>query len=256
MPRPSITEQIISHPDKDELISKMLQSVSSEDIHQNLKVRYGDVDKQYVLSVKTLETFKKNSLNIYQDIYQDLHKTSNALRTQTPESLDLSIKSSSQYKKAMLQLANNELDIKTMLGNLILSVENRIAQITDLIQRDPENIDTRSERLLTEYIDRLTNALEKWHKYILLVPDHVSQVNVSVQHINQQTTVFYEAIRNVLARMDIEASLLFMELFKEEMDKIKEPQEPKIIPVEERFAEVKSIHTQISHQLADGYQKP
>ena len=44
-----------------------------------------------------------------------------------------------------------------------------------------------------------------------------------------------------------------MELFKEEMEKVKPPAETKIAPVEQRLAEVKSIHDQIHHRLSDGY---
>ena len=240
------TTKILEHPDRDEIISKLLLGISAKDISSNLSIRYGDVDKKLILSESTISSFKKNSLNIYKTIQEDLHKTSVALATGTEA--NLTIKSNPQYKEAMLKLANNELDVKTMLGNLILSVENRVAQLTDLIQQDPENINSKNERLLNEYIDRLQGALEKWHKYILQVPDHVSQVNVSVQHIDTQMAVLHEVIRRVLSHMDYETSLLFWDLLKEEMDKVKSS-ELRQKDVEERLTEVKILNDQINDKL-------
>lgn len=250
----SATAKILSHVDRDEIISKLLLGISPKDISDNLNIRYADIkDNSLLISEKDLNAFKKHSLDLYKTIHDDLQKTTSP----TGANIDaqLTITSNPQYKDALLKLANNELDVKTMLGSLILNIENRIGQIFDEIQSDPRNINTRTERLLNEYIDRLQGGLEKWHKYILQVPDQTIQHNISIQHIDSHITIFHDVIKKVLSNMDIETSLLFMELFNEEISKLKAPTEAKITPVEERFAEVKIINDQINKQLSDGYQE-
>lgn len=250
----STTSKILSHPDREEIISKMLLGISTKDIYDNLNIRYADVgDPSLIISEKELTTFKKNSLDIYRTIQEDLHKTSTALANKDTNNVDLAVKSSPKYKEAMIKLANNELDIKTMLANLILSVENRVAQISDQIQQDPDTINSKTERLLAEYIDRLQNGIERWQKYIVGTPDQTIQHNVSIQHIDSHISVFYEAIRKTLSQMDIETSLYFMEVFNEEINKLKAPVEQKITPAEERLAEVKILNDQINQQLTEDH---
>lgn len=248
----SSTDVILQHPDKDELISKLLQGISPEDIHKNLQIRYQDIDKKLIIPIKTLENFKKNSLNIYKTIQDDLRKTSTAL-VRSDADLQLTLQNNPTYHQTLEKLANNELDIKTILATMIMATETRVAQIFDQIQSDPDNVNTRTERLFNEYLDRLQSAIEKWQKYIIQSPDQIVQHNVSIQHIDSQMAVFHNAITRVLSQMDVESSLLFMSLYKEEMEKLEVPVEQQITPVEERLAEVKSIHDQINQKLSDGY---
>lgn len=251
----SATAKILAHIDRDEIISKLLLGISPKDISDNLNIRYVDIkDNSLLISEKDLNAFKKHSLDLYKTIRDDLQKTT-TLTSGTSTDAQLAVTSNPQYKDALLKLANNELDVKTMLGSLIINVENRIGQIFDEIQSDPRNINTRTERLLNEYIDRLQGGLEKWHKYILQVPDQTIQHNISIQHIDSHITIFHDVIKRVLSNMDIETSLLFMELFNEEIGKLKVPVETKITPVDERFAEVKVINDQINKQLSDGYRE-
>jgi hypothetical protein len=252
-PAQSPTDVVLNHPDKDELISKLLQNISPADITKNLEIRYGDIDKNLIVSEKTLETFKKNSLNIYRTIQEDLRKTSVALQHSDAD-VQLTLKNNPTYRQTLEKLANNELDIKTMLANMILATETRIAQIFDQIQSDPDNVNSRTERLFNEYLDRFQAAIEKWQKYIIQSPDQIIQHNVSVQHIDNHMSVFHDAIRKVLSKMDNESALLFMNLYNEEINKTKAPIETPQTPVEERLAEVKTIHDQINYQLTDGYQ--
>ena len=201
--KPSATDQILNHPDKDELISKMLNGTSSEDIAKNLHVRYNDIDPKLVLSSATLDQFRKQSLNIYKTIQDDLRATSKVLVAHSEEDTKLALQNNPTYRQTLEKLAQNELDVKTILATMIMATETRIAQIFDQIQQDPDNINTRTERLFNEYLDRLQAAIEKWQKYIIQSPDQIIQHNVSVQQVDTHVAVFYDVIKKVLSQMDI-----------------------------------------------------
>jgi len=243
-------KKILEHPDKDEIISKLIIGISAKDINEWLVNKYTNVGEvKFVIAEKSLKSFQENYLDIYKMIQEDLVKTKSALALNTTDELKLAVQDNPTYKNTLLKLANNELDIKTMLVNMIVAIETRAGQIFDSIQEDPRNINSRSDRVLIEWLDLLGTNIERFNKVILGAPDQVVQHNITVQHIDQHVAVFYDAIKKTLSKMDIETSLYFMEVFNEEMSRLKMPIEEKIIPTEERLADAKILHEDINKKL-------
>lgn len=230
------TEKVLNHIDRDEVISKLLLGISPKDIHENLAIRYSnEAEKKFILSEKTLQTFKNNSLDIYKIIQTDLSKTQ-ALAKNTDQELQLALKGNSAYKETLEKLAGQELDIKMMITNMVVAIEMRVAQIFNQIQDDPSSINTRTERLWNEMLDRLKNTLELYNKMVIGAPDQIIQHNMTITHIDQHIAVIQEAIRETLSLMDIESSLRFMEIFSEKMEKLKAPTESPNITSRKAFS--------------------
>lgn len=245
-------EKILKHPDRDEIISKLIIGTTPKDIHEWLAIKYTNVSEaKFVISEKSLTSFQDNYLDVYNAIKEDLGKTKFSLALSVEDELQLSVQENPTYRSKMIELASGELDIRKMLGNMIVAVETRAAQIFDEIQADPRNINTRNERLLIEYFDTLGANLERWSKYVLQTPDQVIQHNVTVQHIDQHVQVIQEAIRETLAEMDIESSLRWMEIFSEKISKLQLPVDKDISPTEVRLAEVKILNDEINKKLND-----
>lgn len=242
-------KKILEHPDKDEIISKLILGISSQDIHEWLSSKYSNVsDAKFVVAEKSLKSFQENYLDIYNMIKQDLANTKQAITLSTEDELTLSIQNNPTYKSKMMELASQEIDIKKMLANMIMAVETRAAQIFDNIQEDPRNINSRNDRVLREWFDTLGAQLERFHKLVLGAPDQVIQHNITVQHIDQHVQVLQEAIRETLAEMDIETSLRFMDIFNEKISKIKVTSD-KQENTEVRLAEVKLLNDTINKKL-------
>lgn len=245
-------KKILEHPDKDEIISKLIIGTSPKDIHDWLTIKYTNISEaKFVIAEKSLTSFQDNYLDLYSMIREDLTSAKESLKLSVENELELSIQDNPAYKSKMLELATGELDIRTMLGRMIINIETRAAQIFDEIQADPRNINTRNERLLIEYFDTLGSNLERWSKYVLQTPDQVVQHNVTVQHIDQHVQLIQEAIRETLAEIDIETSLKFMDLICEKMNKLKLPTAKEITPTETRLAEVKILNETINKKLND-----
>lgn len=236
-------DAILNHLDKDEIISKLIIGIPTKDIHEWLNEKYATVNKKYVISEKTLKTFQSQYLDIYQHIKQDIEKVQTG-------SAQLSIQNNSTYKKTIQQLANSELDIKTMLINAVNGIELRLSQLFENIQNAPDNI--KADRILIEWFDTLGNMIERYNKLIINPPDQVIQHNITFQAVDQHISVFQEVIREVISKMDIETSLLFMEIYQEKMSKLKNPTE--IIQqkaTSERALEAKLLTEQIGEKLND-----
>lgn len=246
-------KKILDHPDKDEIISKLIIGTTPKDIHDWLAIKYTNVsESKFVIAEKSLLSFKDNYLDIYNDIRADLGKTKSALSTLSVEDeLQLAVQDSPTYRSKMIELANGELDIKGMLSRLIINTEERISQIFDEIAANPRDINSRTERLWLEYTDRLGQHLERWSKLVLQAPDMIVQHNVSVQHTDQQVQFLQEALREALAEVDNEASLRFMDIMSDKLSSAKLPSEKEIIPTEVRLAEVKLLNEEINKKLND-----
>jgi hypothetical protein len=244
-------KKILDHPDKDEIISKLVIGISTTDVHDWLKAKYTNVsESKFVLSEKNIKSFKDNHLDFYNDMLQDLSKVQNAVVTSTQDQLELTVKSNPAYKDALLKVANKELDIETIMARMAINVETRVSQVFDTIQEDPRNINTKVDRLFAEYVDILGNLLDKYHKWKEKpVADQIIQHNVTLQVVDQHIAVFHDVIKEVLAQMDVESSMFFMETFSNKMSKLKQPI-PEIGPTQDmKLAEAKLLNETINHKV-------
>jgi hypothetical protein len=240
----NLATKILQHPDKEEILSKLLMGFSACDIAEWLSAKYAeDTEKDFVLSEKTISTFQKDYLDIYSAIKEDLEKThSNKLAPQ--DELKLEIQGSSSYHKALEKYIDSEVDIKTTVRKLVANAELRVSQMFDIIQEDPRNF--KADRTLLEWFSTLANILEKYDNILNGSPDQINiQNNINIQVVDEHINVVYNVIREILSKLDYDTSLLFIELFNEEMKKIKSPKDTAILPVDVRLAEAKSLEAKL-----------
>ena len=243
-------KKILEHPDKDEIIAKLVIGSAPMDIHDWLKVKYTNVSEaKFVLSEKILNSFKNTYLDFYQDIHADIANTKTALATSTTDQLELAVKSNPTYQDAMVKLATGELNVDQMMGKMALAVETRISQIYDIIQEDPRNVNTKTERLWAEYMEIAGGLLDKYYKWKESQAITTVNHNVTLQVVDQHISVFHDVIKEVLSQMDLETSLYFMEVFNEKMAKLKMP-EPNAPPTTEmKIAEAKVLNETINQKI-------
>jgi hypothetical protein len=242
-------KKILEHPDKDEIISKLVIGISSKDINDWLKAKYTNVSEaKFVISEKSIKSFQDNYLDMYNLIQEDISKSKQAVNLSTEDQLSLSVQNNSAYKSKMLELADKEIDVRKIISNLCIAIETRLAQVFDEIQEDPRNINTRVDRLLIEYADTLGNILEKYYKFTESPADQIVQHNVTLQVVDQHISVFHDVIKEVLSQMDLETSLYFMEVFNQKMEKLKAP-EKEFINTDMKLAEVKLLNETITKRI-------
>jgi len=243
-------QKILQHPDKDEIISKLVIGITPKDIHDWLSAKYINAsEKKFVVAEKSISSFQNNYLDIYNMIQEDVVKSKSALATNTEEELALSVQNNPTYKSKMLELAGKELDIRKMVANLCVAIEIRIGQVFDEIQEDPRNINTRIDRLLIDYAETLGIILEKYYKFTEEPAQNVIQHNVTLNVMDQHISVFHDIIKDVLSHMDLEASMYFMELFNERFSKLKLPPANVISNTDTRLTEAKVLSETIDKKI-------
>jgi hypothetical protein len=244
-------KKILDHPDKDEIISKLVIGIPASDINDWLKNKYKNVSEaKFVLSEKNIKSFQNTYLDFYNDMLQDLSKVKGALATNTQDQLQLAVKGNAYYKDALLKVANNELDIDTIMARLAINIESRVSQIYDIVQDNPLDINTKIERVLIEYVDALGGLLDKYHKWKeSRMPDQIVQHNVTLQVVDQHISVFHDVIKEVLSQMDLETSMYFLEVFNEKMSKLKAPTADAGPSQEMKLAEAKLLNETINQKI-------
>lgn len=243
-------KKILDHPDKDEIISKLVLDLPPRDIHEWLAGKYTTVSEaKLVIGEKSIKTFKDNYLDVYSLICEDMRKTKQSLATNTEDQLELAIQNNPTYKSKMMELANKEIDVRQMVAHLCVAIETRLGQVFDEIQANPRDINTRVERVLIEYGELLGGLLEKYYKFTENPADVVIQHNVTLQAVDQHILVFHDVIREVLSQMDLESSMLFMELFQEKMAKLKQPSSEPLMNTDMKVAEAKLLNETINKKL-------
>jgi hypothetical protein len=243
-------KKILEHPDKDEIIAKLVLDYPAKDIHDWLAAKYTNVsESKFVVAEKSIKVFKENYLDVYSMIREDMLKTKQAVATSTEDQLELAVKSNSTYKSKMLELAGKEIDVRSMVAQLCLAIETRLGQVFDEIQEDPRNINTKIDRVLIEYGELLGGLLEKYYKFTENPADLVVQHNVTLQVVDQHISVFHDVIRDVLSQLDLESSMLFMELFQDKMAKLKLPTQEQPMNTDMKLAEAKILNETINKKL-------
>lgn len=248
----NIIQKIIRHPDKDEILNKLILNINPKDVHEWLASKYKNINEaKFILPENSLKYFQKNYLDVYTMIQQDITSTKIAMVNNTEETIELAVKNNSTYKSKMIELASKEIDVRKMVANLCIAVENRLSQIFDNIQQDPDNINTRIDRLLIEYAETLGNILDKYYKFTEAPTNQVIQNNITLQVVDQHIIILHDVIREILQQMDLESSLYFMEVFNEKMSKLKAPTDKLIsLPnTDMRLADAKLLNETINNKL-------
>lgn len=249
MANANIASRIIQHPDKDEIIAKLLANVSNSDIAEWLSAKYDPIaEKKFILSEKSISIFQKEYLDFYTIMKDDLIKSKANLTA--PEQLQQEIQGTAGYHRALEKYAGTEVDVKSMLKKMVVNVEVRVSQMFDMIQEDPQN--TKPDRTLIEWFNTMMNIIEKYDAVLNGAPEQINiQNNINIQVVDDRINMVYNIIKEILSNLDYDTSLLFIDRFNEEMKKIESKPESIKIPVETRLKEATILSETISKKLIE-----
>jgi hypothetical protein len=243
-------KKILEHPDKDEIINRLVLDVPPKDVNEWLAGKYTNAgESKFVISEKSIKTFKDNYLDVYSLIQEDMRNTKQAVATSNEEQLALAVQNNSTYRSKMIELASKEIDIRGMAARLCAAIETRLSQVFDEIQENPRDINTKVDRLLIDYAEVFGNILEKYYKFTEAPAETLIQNNMTIQFMDQHVVIIQEAIKETLAELDLESSMLFMERLQNKMAKLDLPKKDAMPNTDVRLAEAKMLNETINKKL-------
>lgn len=239
---------ILTHPEKDFIISELVSGKTPKEINQYLKVKYTKPEQKHlVLSANILKEFIDKHINIYNQLEKDLQdQQSGQLNTKVPASL----LSNKTYQERLVELAGQEIDVIKSLERIVIMLEQRLEQVFDKMQINPSDTGN-DDYILIKIHDSLMSAVEKYDKYKNNRPDMVVQHNVSVQMVENYTMVLQEAIRETLMQLDPDTASRFMDIFSDKLNKLKLPTSEDKSDVKIRLSDVKQLEEKIEANLQE-----
>lgn len=221
-------------------------TVPPKEIREWLQAKYTGVgEKKFILSEKDISSFQKNYLDFYLKMKQDLLYVQE--QKSSEDQLSESLQNNPTYLKKLEEYADTEVDIKLMIKRMVVNIEHRAAQVFDMIQADHENM--KMDRSLVEWFNLLLTTIEKFDKILNGSPDQVNiQNNINIQVVDQHINVVYNVIKDILSKLDYDTSIMFIDMFNEEMKKIK-PVNNEATPAEIRLEEVKKLSESVDLKI-------
>ena len=209
-------KKILDHPEKQNIISKLVSGDSPSSVSTYLKNKYNNSDQAHLrLSTQLLQEFLSKYADQHQYVQKIVAKDADSkLDKQIAESL----LANKTWKKRLEDVANNHIDFKEKMVNLFTILEARTEQLFDLIQANPES--TKTDYIFTKYIELFQMMIQNGDKLLNDKPDIEIKHTYSVQMVEQQSVAFQEAIRRVLERLSPDLAGQFMDMLKEEMDRL------------------------------------
>jgi hypothetical protein len=214
--------KVLNHPDLQQIITKLTSGEPSRDVAGWLKDRYpNDRDKQ--ISYNTLNEFRREQLNIHGAVLDDIKSQINKANDEdNKEELVKEIKKNKTYKEKLEEVIDQQIDWRYKLMQLLNVIETRFAQLFDKTQNNPEN--WKPDYVMISWMQTILEMIKEIRK-VEGAPDQVVQHNVTIQTIDEQSALIQEALRQTLAEIDMETSLLLMDKISENLTKLKSSRE-------------------------------
>jgi hypothetical protein len=232
---------LLNHPDRDEIISKLVTGSSPKEISQWLKLKYPGKDQVHLrLAQKLLKEFSTSPYltDYYGQFKQDLSTV--AAGGKIHKGLSESIVDNRTYQERLIEIADKEIDWTKMIEGLITVCLQRVEQVFDIMQEDPRKF--KGDNYLLRYLSDITSAVERLKKLSLLPEGGLLQHNITAQAVEEQTAFLQEVIRDVLAEIDPDTAMLFLEKFHQRLSILKPPTP---VTQEEKIKEMQVLEAKI-----------
>lgn len=192
--------KVLQHPDKEEIIKRLLDGDSLKDVEAWLKRKYPK-RKRLKISWVTLQKFRKEHLNLYGDMLDDIKSAKQIKERDSSELLARQIISdSSHYQEKINEIADTELDASKRLLEMDKLINSRLVYYFNLLESGKGEI--REDKLFLEYMKEYRAILESWKKFIDGHADKKIEHNININVVNEQLNVLKSIIFEVLQEMD------------------------------------------------------
>lgn len=212
-------EKVAYHPDRDEIIERLLSGESVNTVASWLKAKYPNKQRNQI-SYLTLQRFRKDHLKLQGEVLREIKQTSHALTTERiVAQREAALVESKPYEAAKLKIAQDVLSRE----QLILDIQDKCWQRIKMLES--EELNYKTETVLVQYISELRQLMSDYHKMLvdmekLEKKGNASQVNVQIvqEQAEEQVNTMKTVVKEVLQEMSPELIPVFLEKIKERLE--------------------------------------
>jgi hypothetical protein len=203
-----MSNKVLRHPDKEEIIKRLLDGTSVKEVESWLKKKHTG-KKRLHISYMTLQKFRSESLNLKGDVLDDIKNRRAEIGRESDDSEARSlVLGSSDYKDMINEIASSELDVTRRLLEMDKLITSRIEYYYNLLQSGGS---IKEDKVFLEYVNTLRSLMQDWKKYIDGVADKTVEHSVNINVINDQALVLKEIVYEILEDMSPELIPIFVD---------------------------------------------
>lgn len=215
-----MSSKILNHPDKEEIISKLLDGSSVKEIESWLKKKHPRTRRLHV-SYMTLQKFRAENLNLKGNVLEDIkNRRTDVIRDSTEAEAKMIIANSSSYKQKIEEIATSNLDVTKRLLEMDALINSRIEFYFNLLQQGGS---IKEDKIFIEYINTMKSIMQDWKKYIEGFADKKIEHNININVVNEYAQALKSCVIEVLKELDPELTFKFINLLDNKLRQIEYP---------------------------------
>lgn len=200
--------KVFKHPEKEEIIKKLLNGESVKNLEAWLKKKHPKKRGLWI-SYATLQKFRKEHLHLDGEVLDNIKA---ARKEQDLTSRDLEaraiIASSSAYQQKLNEIVSTELDANRKILEMMTLVSSRLEYYFNMLNSGGS---IREDKMFIELLNTQRGLVQDWKKYVDGVADKKIEHNINLNVVNEQVTVLKNIVFEVLQEMDPKFVPLFIE---------------------------------------------
>jgi len=208
--------KIMAHPDKDEIIQRLVGGDSTRMIAAWLKMRYPHNSRNHI-SYVSIQSFRKNYLNMQADALKEIQKQRKDIQTQRRYDLEQeAVEKSAAYQVGLANYVQDSIiDYNQEILGLIDDCRDGIRGLKDMNNNKGSHL---NHQAITAYIARLQGVVELHHK---MVKDQEKKVGNRLaddyETLSKKLEIIVGAVKEAFNQTNPEALPVFLQLVKEKM---------------------------------------
>lgn len=200
--------KILRHPDREEIVKKLINGESVKQIEKWLKGKYPRTKRLHV-SYMTLQKFRAQNLNIKGELLEEVKKAKEEFEQ---VSVDTQLRelttNSNAYQDKIKEIASKELDVTRRLLEMDKIISSRIEYYYNILAAGGS---IKHDKIFIEYISMLKSIMQDWKKYVEGFADQKIEHNVNVQVVNTQVSILKEIVFETLQEMSPDLVPVFID---------------------------------------------
>jgi len=198
--------KILNHPDRDDIVAQLTNGESVRAVEKRLKDKYPKHKHLWVSSV-TLQTFRKNHLNLEGRVLKDIQEEK--LQIEERKKVE-QIEHSDKYNEKISEIADSTLDVASKIVQLDAIIDNRMKYWYNAVANGDESA-SKGDKELRQFMDRQMLLLAQYKKFVEGMADKTVDYNVNITVMNDQINIIREVLHECLAVLSAEQAALFYE---------------------------------------------
>ena len=209
-------KKISSHPDKEEIVQKLLAGYSVKEVEAWTKKKYPHNNKLHV-SYMSLQSYRKNYLKIDEKVIKDLQEQRKQMmiirRRETEQEV---VENSRSYQAGLANYVQDSLiDYNVEIKRLMEECLDGISQLKDLNIKKNSHL---NHQAITSYLTKYQDVISMHSKMIKEQEKKVgNQIHADYAELQSKLTIMADCVKQAFSETNPEGLLVFTNLLKEKL---------------------------------------